>query len=359
MGKKNKIFIFNYYLGAKNPILSFTKNWVSSFQKFGNVKVFSEVIDPNYLSNENTMLKGPSIGKTIMNLIKIFRIIGNERPNIVFFHMTENHALIYAWLCKLLKIKTILWYAHGATNWRLLLASNIVDRIISPTRNSFPYKMDSKLRIIGHGVNVDFKPQKLYEYITLNLKNIKNLDQQIENAKIKIGMVGRFSKVKNYESSIEILEKLDDLIIKDLLIIIIGPIYNKKYYEKIIKKIENAKIKTIIFEGLEREYSLSVMSRFDIFMHNSNTKSLDKVIIEAMRLGNLIYSSSPSTKELLPNKLKKILTFYENGEDSNSKKLEDLIYLPNSEKNKIREILKNISNEHDTKNIAERILQSI
>mgnify|MGYP003339017960 CR=1 FL=1 len=68
-----------------------------------------------------------------------------------------RYVLFAAPVARLAGVPIILWYAHGTADRALRLAMPFVDRVVTPTRDSFPLAgpgIDGKVRVTGHGIDV-------------------------------------------------------------------------------------------------------------------------------------------------------------------------------------------------------------
>jgi glycosyltransferase involved in cell wall biosynthesis len=108
-------------------------------------------------------------GKSLTNAINYYRtvlpIILSQRRNIVIFsHMTEVQSFLIAPLCRLLKIRHFLWYAHKNRSKYLKLALPFLSGIITSTPGSCPIK-GPKVHAIGQAIDhnlfsvADYRPK--------------------------------------------------------------------------------------------------------------------------------------------------------------------------------------------------------
>lgn len=71
-----------------------------------------------------------------------------------FCHMMPIYAIV-AWLpAKLLGKKLVLWYTHKSVDTKLKLATTLVDRVLTASKESFRLNTP-KVRVVGHGIPVN------------------------------------------------------------------------------------------------------------------------------------------------------------------------------------------------------------
>jgi len=143
-----------------DPLLGHQQSVAKALSKeFKNFFVFTSA-EPRTQLNEFQYFV--SSQKSKYQFVKAFylvrdflRVLIVFRPELVFFHMTPNHCVIFSPILKLLKIRMFLWYAHKSIPPALYFSSKMVDKILTPSKGSISLR-SSKIVITGHHVDFDF-----------------------------------------------------------------------------------------------------------------------------------------------------------------------------------------------------------
>lgn len=196
----------------------------------------------------------------------IMRLWSRKRLNVVFTHMCPEFTIASAPICKVLRIPIVMWYAHKHVNLKLKLAYALSDKIVTSHEKDCRIK-GKKTTVIGQGIKVP-----------------KNCVNEIKNDNTIIS-VGRISRIKAYETIIKALsEVLNER--KYVKLKIIGPIYDKQYYQLLVKLIKDLSLEDhVIFIGpvphsqMEEHYLNAT-----VFVSSSRT-GFDKASLEAMAYG--------------------------------------------------------------------------
>ena len=286
-----KLLIITQKVDKNDSILGFFHRWIEEFAKNcekitviclykgecslpENVKVLS-------LGKE----KGVSRLKYLFNFYK-YIIKHRKEYNSVFVHMNQIYVILGGLLWKMMNKKIALWYTHKNVSTSLKLAEKITDIVFTASKNSFRLS-SKKVKVMGHGIDVSkFCPAD---------KTEKN------NSVFNIITVGRISPVKKYEELIETVDRIisANLINKKIKVKIIGGAVDsegEKYFSRLKKLVEEKKLEDVIFftGALDSGGVIGCLQDSDLFVHMSQTGSLDKVVLEAMACGVLVLSNNES-----------------------------------------------------------------
>ena len=147
-------------------LLGVTADWVQALgSRFPGVDVIAQRGPgaPLLLPRARTPLRVASMGKDrgvgrvgqgAMLVASLARAA--RRARVIFVHMVPRYALLAAPVARLAGVPILLWYAHGTAGRALRLAMPFVDRVVTPTRDSFPLAgpgIDRKVRVTGHGID--------------------------------------------------------------------------------------------------------------------------------------------------------------------------------------------------------------
>ena len=249
---------------------------------------YSEILARNKIKLFHLDIK--KIVDLIPALIRLFRIIKNTSPNIVFTWLYYS-TLIGSLASKICKINNIQWNIRHSdiSSKRLKLRTKIVVKICSFLSNYIPSKIvycsqqslknhteigysKNKSIIIHNGVNTDeFRPINKKQ----KLKKIYNLPNKLP----VIGMVARDSVDKDYATLIESYKILKNKKIK-FFGVMIGKGVNKN--KKILEKIKEYKLSKDIKIFGQKNNIHEMMNVIDIGVLSSFSESFPNVLTELM-----------------------------------------------------------------------------
>ncbi len=110
-----------------------------------------------------------------------------------------------------------------------------------------------------------------------------DLQKNVENSKLKIIFVGRFSKQKNPELLIRAASRLPNNLLKQIEILLIGNGQKTYLINNLIKLNKNLFVK--IFPSVNRDGIIQLLQDSDIFVLSTNWEGLPYSILEAMSVG--------------------------------------------------------------------------
>ncbi len=244
----------------------------------------------------------PKILKDLNKIIKDFD------PFILYTHSMKMH--LFSSLLK--KDRKLVWHFRDlpeeSSKFIFKIFSIFPDRIIAVSeivKKFFPYK--NKIRVIYNGIKL---PEKIEE-------------NNIKKRRFTILSVGNIQFWKGQDLIVECAKRL-----KEFDFWIVGDAIHsgeKKFKEKIIKKIKEEDIENVFLWG-RREDVFSFYKECDIFLHIPRTREgFGRVVVEAMAMKKPIIvtkvASLPeivdnaallSEKENLEDICEKILLYYEN-----------------------------------------------
>jgi glycosyltransferase involved in cell wall biosynthesis len=159
------VFVTQAYAPGET-LLGVTADWVRALGlRFPGVDVIAQRGPgaPLLLPRARTPLRVASMGKDrgvgrvgqgAMLVASLARAA--RRARVIFVHMVPRYALLAAPVARLAGVPIVLWYAHGTAGRALRFAMPFVDRVVTPTRDSFPLAgpgIDGKVRVTGHGID--------------------------------------------------------------------------------------------------------------------------------------------------------------------------------------------------------------
>jgi len=318
-----------YDLPSNVKVLSLGKEFDDSKFKIGNSKLFIK----------------------LKFIFLFYKYIWQERNNYdsVFVHMNQIYVLLGGLFWRFRKNKIALWFAHKSVNFSLRLSEKLVDVIFSASCKSFRLA-SKKLVVSGHGIDIN-------KFLVKNKLRIDN--------KFKILTVGRISAVKNYETLIKAISLIceDKSFIKNFQLevnIVGGPLLreDEQYFDDLKNLVLEKKLEDIIiFIGSVPNKNIAkYYQESDLFVHSSNTGSLDKVLLEAMASGVLVLSSNDSGKAILQEFGDKLIfDFHDAGQLA--ERIKGVVDLNIENKVQIsKKLVKIVQDEHSLNKLIKKII---
>lgn len=255
--------------------------WQGEYRLPQNVRVFS-------LGKE----KGYSKIRQFFRLQK-FLLKHLKEADGIFCHMCPIYAVASFPLAKIFRKKLVLWYAHGAVNFKLKLAEKLVDAILTSSLAGCRIK-SKKIKAVGQGIDVElFKPPE------------DNLSQD-EN--FRILYAARLTPIKDHQTLIEAINILvNQRNVKNLKVRILGrPLLRpqEEYLADLKNLVKSYKLEQYIdfFGGVSYFEMPKQFNWANLFVNPSHTGSLDKVVLEAMASGCLVLNCNEAYQDILADK---------------------------------------------------------
>ncbi len=344
--KKIKLLILTQKVNIEDSILGFFHSWIEEFSKHCQeiIVICLEKGKYNLPDNVRVFSLGKEIGASpVKYIFNFYKIIWRERKKYdkVFVHMNPIYVIMGFIIWKLFRKKIGLWYAHGSVNNELRLAEVLTDLVFSSTASGFRIK-SKKLKIVGQGIDVD----KF------------TISPQLNGSVFNLIAIGRISPIKGYDIIIDCINLLKRFINPIKLTIIGGVVReeDKKYFEKLQKKIKDLELSSIInFIGpLSNDKIVYYLQKSDLMINASSTGSLDKVMLEAMSCGLPVVTCNESIKDVFCQDWKNYF-FEKNNLQELVSKIRSLYFLKNDLS--FKKYLRNIVIEnHNLKNLIVKII---
>jgi glycosyltransferase involved in cell wall biosynthesis len=282
-----KLILINYSMSSKSLLFSHQREIALALSShFDHTFVITgeEGIDlnPKNISIFNTNW---TAGKNLRNVIRFYLvtvplIFKYRKDAIVLCHMTDVQASLISGVCKFLRMRSYLWYAHKSPSIYLRFSALFLTRIFTSTPGSCPLK-GRKVHPIGQAVKsfssipremqINETPLSWYHIGRLDpSKRIEDIVLALENFRkefpdISLHIYGRASSLETEEYAIQLMNRFS----------------TNKYTD------------WVIFHGPISNSSLSEISiKHDGFIH-AFQGSLDKTLVEAAMLKRIIVSANP------------------------------------------------------------------
>ncbi len=290
---KRLVFITQSYDPA-STILGVTRDWVAALAgRCAGVDVIAAAAPPGVQAPPNVRVtslgKERGAGRAAQGL-RLARAMGATVPQAgaVFVHMVPRFAVLAFPFAAAARRPMALWYAQGGISHSLRLAAQLADRIMTPTRDSFPLSgggVEGRIVVTGHGVDTSrYAP-----------------DGSVPHGRRRLLAVGRLSPAKRYDLLLDAVARLPDRAWE--LRIVGPPLYASDHAHAQTLRRQAARLGIagqVEFAGevpyveMPGEYR-----RAWLLAHTSATGSLDKVVLEAMACGTPVISTAPSSRTAL------------------------------------------------------------
>jgi len=274
-----KLLIITQALDTKHPVLGFFVRWVEEFSKHvDELHVIAlQTGDYNLPDNVHVYSLGKERGAGKLQRLSTFYYLLStlhKKYDSVFVHMNPEYIVLAGPLWRLTGKKLGLWYMHKSVDFKLRIATFFTQHIFTATPSSFRLP-SKKVRIMGHGIDTDvFTPN--------------NSVARGEH----ILSVGRLMKSKRHDLVLEAANEAD------MPVRIIG---EGEERERLTALAQNLNISATFLGGLPHKQLIDEYQKASVFVHTSETGSLDKVVLEALSCGcpvvttNKNYADMPVT----------------------------------------------------------------
>lgn len=281
-----KLLVITQIVDAHDSNLGFFHNWLIKIAaQVDHVYIICLKEGKHSLPGNVTIL---SLGKEkrasrLQYLIRFYTYIFQYRYeyNHVLVHMNPEYVVLGGLLWRAWHKKVLLWYVHKSVNLKLRLAEKLVTKIFTTSIESFRLP-SKKVQVVGHGIDIA-------EFIDQGIKPPAN--------KITLFNVSRITRSKDLKTLVEGVAELKKIIDLPVFLEIAGaPITSddERYFVELKHLISELGLENSIrfLGGLNRVELAAAFQRNQLFVHTSQTGSMDKVVLEALASGRLAVTSS-------------------------------------------------------------------
>lgn len=280
-----KLLIVTQVVDQDHPVLGFFHRWIEEFAAHCERVEVITLFEGRHTLPKNVRVH--SLGKEkgrrspfsyALKFLQLAWKLRNEY-DVVFVHMNVEYLMIAGWLWKTLRKRVALWYTHGTVSWRLRLASVFAERLFTASEASMRLRTPKK-RVVGHGMDLG---------ATLMLPP--------PSGSLHLMTAGRIAPVKRLDRMVEAVAALRNEGSKVTFAIVGGPATSedKVYETKLRSQVAELGLSEVIHllgpqdvAGVQSE-----LSRSHLFLHASETGSLDKAPLEALAAGVPVVSTNP------------------------------------------------------------------
>ncbi len=294
---------FSLRVDLKYSTQAFNQFWINEMAKKVKKIIVLTMYEGDYKLEDNVNVysvgkeKGYSKLRRFFIFYKLlFKILKEHEVDVVFSHMMPLFVAMAGLVLKTKKIPVFLWYCHGSVTQKLRLAVLCSKRVITCSNQGMNVSTKKKM-VVGHGINTE-----IFKY----LPNIRKGNLLLH--------VGRISPVKNIHMLIDVMNGLvHEKKLKEIRLVLIGePMELKKdqdYFFKLKMEVKQKKLANhVFFLGMKSQTDLVQYYRDSkILLNLSDTRSLDKVILEAMACGCIPLSANESFEALYQNRFPQLV----------------------------------------------------
>ncbi len=221
-------------------------------------------------------------------LWRFYKYIWRYRRNYdnVLVHMNPEYVVLAGWLWRMWNKKVLLWYMHKSVDLKLRIAEKFVNKIFTASKESFRLP-SKKVQVVGHGIDLtEFTLQTKPQSKIISLFNVS----RITRSKDLITLIKGVAELKKIINVPVFLEVAGATITHD----------DELYFIELKKLIAELALENSVkfLGGLGRVELAEAFGRSLIFVHSSQTGSMDKVVLEALASGRLVISSSEAYSDL-------------------------------------------------------------
>lgn len=329
-----RLCIITQTVDRTDPVLGFFHAWIAAFAARceqvivvclregehclpANVRVLS-------LGKEEHMPPLPPVGgrgwhvctrTRLSYLARFYRYLWRERHayDTVLVHMNPEYVVLGAPLWRVLGKRVALWYTHKAVTVWLRVAVHLAHIIFTASKESFRIP-SAKVRVVGHGIDVD-----MFAYhpsLPLPLVRGGGLDvvppplsRGSVGGAVRLVCVGRISRTKRQDLVLEALALVCAQGMDMNLVVVGAPLTDadRAYERKLRARTHELGLTDVVrWEGGVPHGDLPrYLLAADLFVHTSETGSLDKVVLEALAAGCALVTTSEAVRDALPLELRR------------------------------------------------------
>ena len=273
-----KLLIITQVVDTEDSYLGFFVRWIEEFAKHTKrVEVICLREGKHSLpANVRVHSLGKETGVSrVKYVLNFYRYIWNLRHDYdaVFVHMNSEYVVLGGLFWRLWGKRIALWYTHKSVDSKLRVATFFTDTVFTASKESFRLAT-RKLRIMGHGIDVDFF----------------HPGQKVPRGSAALS-AGRLSPTKRHDLIISAAEHFPN----DVRIAGEGPEWN--HLENLAERLSLAS--RVHFLGVQTQEQLrEEYRRAGVFVHASETGSLDKVVLEALACGLPVITTAATLADL-------------------------------------------------------------
>jgi len=338
-----RLLVLTQTVNVEDPVLGFLHGWLTEFSKnYEHISVICLKEGKHTLpKNVSVYSLGKERGASrIQYLWRYYKLIWSLRSkyDAVFVHMNPEYVVLGGLLWKILGKRAFMWRNHYAGGIVTRLAIMLADKTFCTSRHSFTARY-RKNRLMPVGIDTDlFAP-------------VPGIPRTMS-----ILSLGRVAPSKRLDVLVEALT-----ILKEKGSTISVAIYgdalprDRGYRDKLVADVEARGLSSHIrfHSGVPNGETPRLYSAHEIFVNCSQSGMYDKTIFEAAACGALSLAASRDYTSLVGEQFSFV------GSSDLANKIQNLIALPQAEKDAHRTRLRGIVREHSLEALAKKLFEEI
>ncbi|MEK7511137.1 MAG: glycosyltransferase [Patescibacteria group bacterium] len=271
-----RLLIVTQAVDQGHPVLGFFHEWLETFAaQCEQVEVICLYEGEHTLPAHvrvHSLGKEGGIQHPVIYAVRFLQLVWQLRHayDAVFVHMNPEYVVLAGWFWRLTRKRIGLWYLHKSVTLRLRVAIFFASVVFTASPKSMRVETPKK-RVVGHGLPVHRLPL---------------LPAPAMQEPIQLLTIGRLSPVKRVELLIGALAHLPDTVQLSIVGGAAGP--SGEAYEATLREMvaELGLDARVQFAGPQAPAALAAWyERSHLFVHASDTGSLDKALLEALVRG--------------------------------------------------------------------------
>lgn len=287
-----RLLIVTQVVDQDNPVLGFFHRWIEEFAKHAEQVEVICLQKGKYTLPDNVQVH--SLGKEngvpylarVTYALRFLWFVWKLRKNYdsVFVHMNPEYVATAGWFWRIYGKRIGLWYTHKSVNLKLRIAEIFAHTIFTASKESFRLS-SNKVHVYGHGIGA------------VNGRTPTGGS----NDPLRLITIGRITASKNIVLQLQAAALLPPQMNWNMNIVG-GPVTDAdaEYEKELLGMVQKLGISShVSFKGpLSHEEALQTLSGADVFLHTSETGSLDKAVLEALAVGLAVVSTSSILSEV-------------------------------------------------------------
>lgn len=301
-----RILILTQTVDTTHPILGFFHRWILEFatQCTQVTVVCLQAGTYDVPPNVSVYSLGKEEGKGRLTYLWRFYTLAwklRREYDCVFVHMNPEYVVLGAPLWLLLGKRVALWYTHKSVDRKLRMAVRMAHIIFTASKESFRIA-SPKVCVVGHGIDTTlFSPHMRMGSARKNVRRTRNA------VSAQLLTIGRVTPTKRLDMVLDALSCVCAEGVSAELTIIGAPFAKEDYaYERAFRDtvVKEGYASVVHFGGAMTQEELPhAFHATDVFVHTSETGSLDKVVLEALACGVPVVTTSKAVQAVLPEVL--------------------------------------------------------
>lgn len=344
MTTNTKLLIVTQAVDQDDPVLGFIPSWLREFSKdFGSLQVIclkegKHTLPPNVRIHSLGKESGESRTKYV---VRFFRYVWNLRRDydVVLVHMNQEYVLLGGWLWKLLGKRVYLWRNHYSGGRATDVAVSLCTKVFCTSKYSYTAKY-AKTILMPVGIDTE-----IFKVVGTSRKG-------------SVLSIGRIAPSKRFEILVDAIGILTESGLQ-LEAHIYGDALPKdaQYEASLHMRTANARIEHLIqfHPGVRNTDTPALYGAHQLFVNCSESGMYDKTIFEALACGALSVASSRDYAEIAPPEL----VFKENDAADLAAKIEFLLALQPSEKERLQKAGAIIAEKNSLKALGRRLVDEV